>query len=998
MSVIQSQLSSQNPPWKKCSLCRDPNAFKSPRDFSQHLRDFHCSKEGGSYVCRYGMNGVCPSLPLEGVSDRDYDDHVIKDHIHSDYGGARSKVPTGRSHERLPSESHIAANSDPNIVQDQYKWTIHNATVNMPALLNDPRLVKRETDFFTKTWGQSFDKVEILPSPYVPDIGPEHFEKYLRKTSVRLKKHSRSKDKLPEGAACGKEVFPSHHFKQLEQSRAEFDQIKLFMSTHFNLENPDIFNTVFPWSQIEESRVSHQTDKRQSSKLLQEKLSHYLDIVEVRIARQISQKSEAFFHAMTSHDELQEKLTHTVQCIKHLRECMNVINEKIAKESLKVIKLSRTRANYMALFNKLKIMSSIHETQPTIQRLLSNNEFIGSLDLISTSQDVLNKDLAGIHSFRHLGSQLAEMEKLIDKMLQADFSRCVTMELNRPVSDGVLLADEERLVSVLFGMLRQHKFNFIDVYREEAFTALKATVKQTVVEAVAVADDIDTENNACSLADQMRLLNYPQWMALLHDVFVSIMVLLNRTKAFHGLVSDIMGIAAGKAKGQSNRPTADASLEISETGYRHVPVGSTSHLLKLIEKTCIQVMHFIRFPMSSVFVNEDVDVMITMGEFDKAQAGLKEMLNAVCDYAHDRCVKVMTARAKDGFLDRLSSAEFVNLSRCIETFVSETEKVCGRKSMSLRGVLQTQANKFVARFHEERKNKLSLILDNERWKQADVPAEFQDLVSHVVKTGTLTLPEKKSGSGSKTTECLYVGEEQFAVVGTVLMLVKMMVEYCQCVVDIPTATPDLLTRLIDLLKMFNSRTCQLLIGAGARQLVGLKTISTRNLALASRCLQLVVYFIPQVKDHFQQTLPDKNSSMLKNFKKITKDYDDHIEEINVKLVTISENMAEVQLSKYEVKAPMPSQCFRIICKQLAKLHEALLGVLPLPQIRNLFERMNKAFMSLLGRRLAMLKVTNDGGPQCGLVISDLVFYSGSFNTLKGLENLVSSTSAVWDIR
>ena len=49
---------------------------------------------------------------------------------------------------------------------------------------------------------------------------------------------------------------------------------------------------------------------------------------------------------------------------------------------------------------QLKIMSSIHETQPTIQRLLSDNEFIGALDLISTSQDVLNKDLCGIHSFR----------------------------------------------------------------------------------------------------------------------------------------------------------------------------------------------------------------------------------------------------------------------------------------------------------------------------------------------------------------------------------------------------------------------------------------------------------------------------------------------------------------------------------------------------------------------------------------------------------------------
>lgn len=38
--------------------------------------------------------------------------------------------------------------------------------------------------------------------------------------------------------------------------------------------------------------------------------------------------------------------------------------------------------------------------------------------------------------------------------------------------------------------------------------------------------------------------------------------------------------------------------------------------------------------------------MITEAEYDKTTASLKEMLNAICDYAHDRCVKVMTARAK----------------------------------------------------------------------------------------------------------------------------------------------------------------------------------------------------------------------------------------------------------------------------------------------------------------------------------------------------------------
>lgn len=41
---------------------------------------------------------------------------------------------------------------------------------------------------------------------------------------------------------------------------------------------------------------------------LQEELSFYLDIVEEQIAKQVSQKSGAFFHAMTSHDTIMEQM------------------------------------------------------------------------------------------------------------------------------------------------------------------------------------------------------------------------------------------------------------------------------------------------------------------------------------------------------------------------------------------------------------------------------------------------------------------------------------------------------------------------------------------------------------------------------------------------------------------------------------------------------------------------------------------------------------------
>ncbi|KAK3094215.1 hypothetical protein FSP39_025511 [Pinctada imbricata] len=651
------------------------------------------------------------------------------------------------------------------------------------------------------------------------------------------------------------------------------------------------------------------------------------------------------------------------------RDKVHAIDEQMTQGSLKILKLSQTRANYVSLHNKLKMMATVHQTQPTIQLLLSTNEFVRALDLISTTQEVLSQELAGVHSFRHLGSQLAELEKLIDTMLQDDFVKCISTDLNRPITDVEPIAEEEKMVSLVFGMIRKSRFNFVDVYREEAFTAIRATVKQTVVEAVSEAETLDSEENVASLGDQMRLLNYNQWMDLLVKIFSNLLVQLNRVKTFHGVISDVIGIAAGKTQVPSPLPSPTHSDKpiLEEASHLHVSVSEDA-----------------------------ADMMISEADFVGVQGSLNEMMCAACDHAHDRCVKVIVARSKDGFLERLSSSEFVSLSREVENFVNDCESLCGRRSTSLRCSLQSQATKFVSRFHDERRTKLSLILDNERWKQADVPTEFQDLVDHVSKTGNLVIPERIPDSDRKPGDTIKVDKENFAVVGTVLMLLKMMVEYCQCVDDIPSAAPDLLTRLVDLLKIFNSRTCQLVLGAGALQLVGLKTISTRNLALASRCLQLVVHYMPKVRTHFEDRLIAKNKTMLKHFDQVQKDYSDHINEISNKLVTVMEGVVSSQLVKWEVKAPMPSACFRAICKQLAKMHEALVDILPLDQVKDIFSRINQSFKVFIREQCIKLDVSRNGGPQHGLVMSDLAFHSGTFKTLRGLENLSCDMKEIFD--
>ncbi|XP_067148896.1 vacuolar protein sorting-associated protein 54 isoform X1 [Apteryx mantelli] len=919
----------------------------------------------------------------------------------------------------------------PSLVVDQHRWTIYHSKVNLPAALNDPRLAKRESDFFTKTWGVDFVDTEVTPSFYLPQITKEHFALYQQEITPREKIHEKCKNICPPKDTFDRTLLHTH-----DKSRRDLEQVpKIFMKPDFALEDSITFNAVLPWSHFNTAGGKGNRDAA-SSKLLQEKLSHYLDIVEVNIAHQISLRSEAFFHAMTSQHELQDYLRKTSQAVKLLREKISKIDKVMCEGSLRVLRLSLTRNNCIKAYNKLKLMATVHQTQPTVQLLLSTSEFVGALDLIATTQEVLQQELQGIHSFRHLGSQLCELEKLIDKMMIAEFSTYARNDLNRPLEDDCQILEEERLVSLVFGLLKQRKLNFCEIYGDEMIITAKNIIKQCVVNTVSQIEEIDTEV-VVKLADQMRMMNFPQWFDLLKNIFSKFTIFLKRIKATLNIIRSVVLLVLDKnqktrdledtlQKDSAKDSTVDTEVAylthegmfISDafgegdlppvaadtTSQRNIsPNSEPCSSDSVSEPECTTDSSSSKEQTSSSVTPGGVEIMIsddmklTDLELGRLANNIQELLYNASDICHDRSVKFLMARAKDGFLEKLNSSEFVALSRLMEGFILDTEQVCGRKSMSLRGALQSQANKFVNRFHEERKTKLSLLLDNERWKQAEVPAEFQDLVDSV-SDGRISLPEKKAAAAEerKPAEFLIVEGQKYATVGTVLLLIRIILEYCQCVDNIPSITTDMLTRLSDLLKYFNSRSCQLVLGAGALQVVGLKTITTKNLALSSRCLQLIVHYIPIIRAHFEARLQPKQFSMLRHFDHITKDYHDHIAEISAKLVAIMDSLFDKLLSKYEVKAPVPSACFRNICKQMAKMHEAIYDLLPEEQTQMLFLRINASYKLHLKRQLAHLNVVNDGGPQNGLVTADVAFYTGNLQALKGLNNLDLNMAEIWE--
>ncbi|CAN9510702.1 unnamed protein product [Ophioblennius macclurei] len=902
------------------------------------------------------------------------------------------------------------------VVSEHDRWTVYSSKVNLPAALNDPRLAKRESDFFTKTWGLDFTETEVMPSFYLPNITRDHFTPYLQEMAQRERIHERCKTICPnkDGVDAVSSITTNH-----EKSQAELEQVpKIFMKPDFALDDLTTFNTVLPWSHFNSSGGKSNKDVA-SSKLLQEKLSHYLDVVEVSIARQISLRSEAFFHAMSSQHELQDRLQETQKAVANLRVRTAAMERVMCQGPLQALRTALNRNNCVKLHNKLKLMAAVHQTQPTVQLLLSTSEFVGALELISTTKEVLQQELQGVHSFRHLGSQLCELEKLIDKMMVEDFSMYTRSDMSRNLKDEPQVLEKERLESLVFGLLRQRKLDFLDIYEDEMILAAKATVAQCVAETVVHIEDIDTEV-ITKLADQMRLMTFPQWFELLKSIFESLLLFLHRIKAtLNAIRNVVLEVLDSQKKG---RLQDEAGLGISESFQCPTELRGDAELAYLTheglfisdalsenqqaqEPSSVEVCRTVHGESTSTDTPVSTEpnsymtsenMMPSELELNRVIHNIQELLFSSSDVSHDRCVKVLTARAKDGSLERLSSAEFVCLSQVVEAFVRDTEELCGRKSVSLRGALQSQANRFVHRFHEERKTKLSLLLDNERWKQAEVPVEFHDLVNSIAD-GRITLPQKTPGSENrKPTEYLLVNGEKFAVVGTVLLLIRMFLEYCQCVNDIPFIATDMLTRLCDLLKHFNSRSCQLVLGAGALQVVGLKTITTKNLALASRCLQLVVHYIPIIRAHFGTKLQPRQQNALRHFDHITKDYNDHIAEISAKLVAIMDSLFEKVLSKYEVKAPMPSTCLRNVCKQMAKMHEAISELLPEEQIQMLFLRINASFKLHLKRQLARLGVVHDGGPQHGLVVVDVAFYTENIQALRSLEQMDLNMAEIWE--
>ena len=119
-----------------------------------------------------------------------------------------------------------------------------------------------------------------------------------------------------------------------------------------------------------------------------------------------------------------------------------------------------------------------------------------------------------------------------------------------------------------------------------------------------------------------------------------------------------------------------------------------------------------------------------------------------------------------------------------------------------------------------------------------------------------------ASAASPGASTLVVEGTGYHVVNTQLVLLRLLSDYLRFGQAVPALAAEVAQRALELLKVFNSRTCQLVLGAGAMHVSGLKSITAKHLAVTCQCLDAFIALHPILAAAFMRGVPPLRHDML----------------------------------------------------------------------------------------------------------------------------------------
>eukprot|EP00741_Cyanophora_paradoxa_P021635 tig00000241_g20882.t1 len=290
----------------------------------------------------------------------------------------------------------------------------------LPPNFHAPNLSNYVYDPLAKGKEQPLEFAKILPSPGVLDghaVTFSSLEDYFLTIGKPLFMYIVNKSELQ---ALQDERERDDQRRKLEIERNGADPTKteslrslpaFFFEKELILDDTEIFDAILP------------PDKTVAE--VEDKLWQGVDHVEKELVHHVRRRIGEFFSAWRILRNLSDHALECIGKVQGLRGFMRVLEERVVLDALRVAQAQRRRDNVALMYAKLKGLSAVRRTMPTVQQLLANNDYARALEVIEQTQELLRGELSGLVCLKTLREELEETARLVSSRVQELFVRIV---------------------------------------------------------------------------------------------------------------------------------------------------------------------------------------------------------------------------------------------------------------------------------------------------------------------------------------------------------------------------------------------------------------------------------------------------------------------------------------------------------------------------------------------------------------------------------------------
>lgn len=805
----------------------------------------------------------------------------------------------------------------------------------------------------------------------------------------------------------------------------------VYFEENFQLENPRTFDVVSERSEVIRPAQSGNEDSNgvaaaprkalATNAILQEKLSWYMDTIEVHLINSISTASTTFFTALGSLKELHSEAADSVRRIKLLRQELEMLDKEVADRGLQTAQKQRRQENLQQLNDAVLQLRQIVEGVSACEALVDAGEVEKALHNIDSLEKLIAgerddsfathkafhlKDLRNAVVLRGVNADLSTLRFRIGKAYESQFSNALISDLHRhtetvsaadvllrwsnaasrsrgtharspSVFPSYLTGTDELRVQLLPLMVGLHRAKHVATaafsFREAALKDIRNIIRRPLpsssdddnesmmsVSTAGGGKRMSNQEKSSILARNLRALEPEDAEEMLRTIYVGVTETLRRLSTQVKVLLDIASSLSEDSHDGVKSPQARSPMTSPRPDRNMRGPSLAAPQFEIQEE-----------------LHKTLDV--------------NNLLGQAVDIANEKIVKVLKVRAEQAA--QLPLDLFLRYFTLNLYFANECEAISGRSGTSLKTVVNGHIKEFVKRNREAEVQKLAQGMESDQWNAKDFTEENAEVLDQILACSTqdaaiwtertklwipygelarsaeVATPAETNGTGKDKTRTATIEEEKFILPNSAILCLGGMANFLQLITGIPSMTTDIASSLLSYLQLFNSRCTQLILGAGATRSAGLKNITTKHLALASQALSFIYTLVPHIREFVRRHAGSGAgaSGLMGEFDKVKRLLQEHQDNIHQKLVEIMSGRAAIHSKSMATidwdTAPAPHPYMETLAKETTTLHRVLTKHLPETSIQMIMFPVFSSYKDQLGKALKEADPKTEAGKQ-----------------------------------